>query len=90
MDYYATCWKNFKADTAGLGLQDKRSQLRSDCIKWILQKFGGEDVLHASSDVGSCDYIGSRLRPGVARSATADNWMAMSAMSDESNICRKG
>jgi hypothetical protein len=89
VDYYATCWKNFKEDTAGLGLQDKRSVHRSACMEWILSKFGGEEVLKASSDVGHCDYIGARLRPEKAHSLSEADWRAMSVDSDESRICRK-
>lgn len=61
-DYYEVCWKNYKNDTAGLGLQQHRATLRSECMDWIMNHYH-DDALLASSDVGACDASGTRLHP---------------------------
>eukprot|EP00040_Diaphanoeca_grandis_P033268 m.203315 g.203315 ORF g.203315 m.203315 type:complete len:1072 (-) comp32852_c6_seq4:36-3251(-) len=85
-DYYSVCWQDFKEETAGLGLQDKRAQLRSECMSWILNKFA-DDTLIASNDVGACDAMGSRLRPQDAKTEDASNWHAMTSNHVVTDIC---
>ena len=44
-DYYEVCWKNYKNDTAGLGLQEHRATLRSECMEWILNHYHDDTLL---------------------------------------------
>jgi len=44
-DYYEVCWKNYKNDTAGLGLQEHRATLRSECMEWILNHYHDDALL---------------------------------------------
>ena len=57
VDYYATCWADFKNGTGGLGLQKNRAKLRSECLAWLLGKYPA-GTLKTSNAVGTCDFNG--------------------------------
>lgn len=88
VDYYSTCWKDFKQDTAGLGLQDRRADHRSVCLEWLMQRFP-EDTMQTTSDVGACDFIGARLRPQESKTDQVSAWLAMTKNANVM-LCSRG
>ena len=77
-----------------LGLQDSRENLRSECLKWIIDYFKRD--LNATSELGTCDADGAMLGVGGLKAATGadesseSTWMAMRSAVDESSTCTEG
>jgi len=95
-DYFSACSKSksLRVTTGGLGLQDSRENLRSECLKWIIDYFKRD--LNATSELGTCDADGAMLGVGGLKAATGadesseSTWMAMRSAVDESSTCTEG
>ena len=64
LDFYDSCYKHNPSDTGGLALQDRRSEVRTECLRWIQAHIPNGTLLFADR-IGICGKRGVQLNSHI-------------------------